>query len=254
MSKQLGRGIKRILRVTSYNCLAENSGIYARDEGKQLHTSPADTGIDMEEPSFPQDACKLGKKPPAFQAGEVSKSPVRICIDISQIAHQGTGVSSYTEKLVENLLKFDKENEYTLFFSSLRKNLKPPISNIKEINPKVKIKTFKLPPSLLDILWNRLHIFPIEWFIGEVDVLVTSDWTEPPTIKAKKMTILYDLVVYKYPEGMDKKIVETQKRKLAWVKKESEMIICISEETKKDAMAILGIEEKRLKVVYPGGL
>jgi len=48
-----------------YNCLAENPPI-RRDEGKQLHTSPADTGIDMEEPSFPQDACKLGKKTPAL--------------------------------------------------------------------------------------------------------------------------------------------------------------------------------------------
>lgn len=34
--------------------------------------------------------------------------------------------------------------------------------------------------------------------------------------------------------------------------KETDMILCISEATKKDAMEILGIEEKRLKVVYPG--
>jgi hypothetical protein len=36
------------------------------------------------------------------------------------------------------------------------------------------------------------------------------------------------------------------------VKKESAAILCISEATKKDAEKILGIEEKRLKVVYPG--
>ena len=108
-----------------------------------------------------------------------------------------------------------------------------------------------MPSNLLDILWNRLHICPIEWFIGDIDLFITSDWTEPPARKAKKVTILYDLIVYKYPQETDKKIVEVQKRKLGWVKKESEMVLCISEATKKDAMEILGIEEERLKVIYP---
>jgi len=93
---------------------------------------------------------------------------------------------------------------------------------------------------------------PIENLIGDVDVFITSDWTEPPTKRAKKMTILYDLIVYKYPQETADKIVATQKRKLAWVKKESDMILCISEATKKDASEILGINEKQLEVIYPG--
>ncbi len=182
---------------------------------------------------------------------------MRIGIDISQIAHEGTGVANYTRNLVENLLKIDRKNEYIFFFASLRRKFL--ISNFQFLNksqipnPKVKIKTFKFPPTLLDVFWNRLHIIPIEWLIGDVDIFITSDWTEPPTTKAKKATILYDLIVYKHPEETDKKIVTTQRRKLAWVKKESDIIFCISKATKKDAMEILGIEEKRLRVVYPGG-
>ena len=93
---------------------------------------------------------------------------------------------------------------------------------------------------------------PIEWLIGEVDVFISSDWTQPPTVKAKKATILYDLIVYKNPQETAKVIVDTQKRRLEWVKKECDVVLCISEATKKDAMEILGIEEKRLKVIYPG--
>ncbi|MBI4999320.1 glycosyltransferase [Candidatus Gottesmanbacteria bacterium] len=190
---------------------------------------------------------------------------MRIGIDISQIAYEGTGVANYARNLVENLLRIDKENEYILFFSSLRREIKnekwtqskiatPANGGIKIKNDNVKLKKFKFPPIFLDFLWNRLHILPIENLIGDVDVFITSDWTEPPTKKAKKATIIYDLIVYKHPEETDKRIVETQKRKLEWVKKESDLIICISEATKKDAMEILGIEEKRLKVIYPGGL
>ena len=176
---------------------------------------------------------------------------MKIGIDISQLAYEKTGVANYLGNLVSHLVKEDKENEYVLFFSSLRRNLHFSTFNFQSHN-NVSMKQFKLPPRALDLLWNKLHILPIENLIGDVDVFITSDWTEPPTKKAKKITILYDLIVYKYPQETADRIVQTQKRKLTWVKKESDMILCISEATKHDAMEILGIEEKRLVVVYPG--
>ncbi|MGH7245377.1 MAG: glycosyltransferase, partial [Candidatus Levyibacteriota bacterium] len=99
--------------------------------------------------------------------------------------------------------------------------------------------------------WNTLHIFPIEWFIGPVDVFISSDWTQPPS-RAKKATILYDLIVYKYPKETAEKIIAVQKRRLHWVKKEVDNIFCISNATKKDAREVLGIPEEKLEVIYPG--
>jgi len=178
---------------------------------------------------------------------------MKIGIDISQLAYEKTGVANIVKNLVGKMTELDKENEYVLFFSSLRKEFSLPIDGFNfHSNSNVSIKKFKFPPTVLDLLWNKLHIMPIESLIGDVDVFITSDWTEPPTKKAKKMTILYDLIVYKFPEETALKIVQTQKRKLQWVKKESAMILCISEATKKDAMKILGIEEDRLSIVYPG--
>jgi len=174
---------------------------------------------------------------------------MKIGIDISQLAYENTGVASYLRNLVNNLLKIDKENEYILFYSSFRKELK---DSIIMNNGNATLKKFKLPPSLLDLLWNKLHIIPIEWFIGYVDLFLTSDWTEPPAIKAKKATILYDLILYKYPAETASSIVATQKRKLKWACKESSLFFCISHSTKKDAMRILGIEKEKLKVIYPG--
>ena len=177
---------------------------------------------------------------------------MKIGIDISQLAYERTGVANIVKNLVERLVSIDKGNDYVLFYSSLRKPIQKLEFKIPKNNAKVTVKTFRLPPSLLTILWNKIHILPIENLIGDVDVFITSDWTEPPAKKAKKMTILYDLVVYKYPEETAAKIVTTQKRKLEWVKKETDMILCISEATKRDAIEILGIEEKRLAVIYPG--
>jgi glycosyltransferase involved in cell wall biosynthesis len=180
---------------------------------------------------------------------------MKIGIDVSQLAYENTGVANYLQKLVQNLIEIDKKNEYVLFFSSLRKKLKTSsfakASEDKQ-NSNVQVKTFKIPPTVLDILWNKLHILPIENFIGDVDIFITSDWTEPPSKKAKKATILYDLIVYKYPKETAQKIVEVQKRKLKWAKRESDMFFCISEATKKDAEEIMGISENKLEVIYPG--
>ncbi len=187
---------------------------------------------------------------------------MKIGIDISQLAYKNTGVAEYLRNLIKYLTAIDKENEYILFYSSLRRNFQFSIFNfphketnfskVSQSNHNVSIKRFKIPPTLLDFLWNKLHILPVEWLIGDVDLFITSDWTEPPSLRAKKLTILYDLIVFKYPEETDKKIISIQKRKLAWAKKESSAFLCISESTKKDAKEILGIDEKKLFVIYPG--
>ncbi len=175
---------------------------------------------------------------------------MKIGIDISQLAYPNTGVANYLWNLVKALVEENKDIEFVLFFSSLRRSIQYPVSSIQYKN--VTIRRFRIPPTILDLLWNRLHIAPIEWFVGDVDVFITSDWTEPPVRQAKKATIIYDLIVYKHPEETDKKIVQTQKRKLNWVKKESNMVFCISEASKHDAIDILGLDNEKVRVIYPG--
>ena len=173
---------------------------------------------------------------------------MRIGIDISQLAYERTGVANYLKKLVEGLALVDKQNEYILFYSSLRR----PLPRLKIKNPRFKIKAYKFPPTFLERLWNKFHRFPIENFIGDVDVFITSDWVEPPSKKAKKATILYDLISYKYPAETHPRIVEVQKRKISWARKETNLFLAISESAKQDAIDILGIEKSKIKVIYPG--
>ncbi|QQG44791.1 MAG: glycosyltransferase family 4 protein [Candidatus Roizmanbacteria bacterium] len=176
---------------------------------------------------------------------------MKIGIDISQTAYPGSGVARYTHTLISFLLKYDSNNEYVLFFSSLRGDILDDLKKMINERQNVVLKRFYLPPTILNILWNNLHIAPIEWFIGKVDILITSDWLEPPSITAKKITTIHDLVIYKFPETSSPSIVKTQKRRLNWVKKESELIMCDSEATKKDVEKILKINSQKLKVIYP---
>jgi len=105
----------------------------------------------------------------------------------------------------------------------------------------------------LETLWNRFHKVNIEKLIGKVDIFHSSDWLQPPS-QAVKITTIHDLIIYRYPESFSRRgghnIVENQKRRLNWVKKESDLILADSQSTKSDIVSFLEIPEKKVKVVY----
>ena len=179
---------------------------------------------------------------------------MKIGIDISQIAHEGTGVAAYVRNLVKELLKNDKSHEYVLFGASLRKrrSFYDYVKTLGQTASRVRLVVVPIPPTLLDILWNTLHIFPVEWFIGGVDVFWSSDWTQPPLGRAFGITTIHDLAILRFPESFDKTIVAVQKRRLERAKGSCKVFLCDSVATKNDVIKLLGIDASKTRVVYPG--
>lgn len=178
---------------------------------------------------------------------------MKIAIDISQIAYPGTGVANYTENLVRNLLKIDQVNEYFLFASSLRQKtaLEAFINSLTGLKANFKSKIFPFPQSLVEILANRLNLLSLERLVGKVDLYHSSDWIQLPC-KARKITTVHDLVVFKYPEISHPRIIAVQKRRMAKVLNECQVILADSWATKIDLLKILKADENKITVVYPG--
>lgn len=166
---------------------------------------------------------------------------MRIGIDVSQVIYE-TGVSAYTRNLVENLLKIDAENQYILFGGALRG-----LGKLKTAIGGKDVKTFPIPPTLADFIWNRLHKIPIEWLIGKVDVFHSSDWTQPPSC-AFKVTTIHDLVPLKYPKLSHPRIVAAHKMRLKHVKSEVDRIIVPSQQTKEDLVEE-GFDKDKIRVI-----
>lgn len=176
---------------------------------------------------------------------------MKIGIDISQIVYEGTGVAHYTRQLVQTLLRVDHNNKYVLFGASLRKKADFHAFIRSLADTELESKFINVPLTALDLLWNKWHFPSIEHFTGKIDAYHSSDWIEPPAC-CPKVTTIHDLIVYRYPEHMPPQIVETQKRKLGWVKKESRAIIADSESTKMDIIHYLGIAEEKIQVIHLG--
>lgn len=192
---------------------------------------------------------------------------MKIGIDISQIVYEGSGVARYVRKLVSEIIHTDSTNEYILFGSSFRQRNKfyQYINTLGASNHNVRLVVIPIPPTILVVLWNILHIIPVEWFVGNVDVFWSSDWTQPPLARARGITTVHDLIAWKYPTEthartsfvlssfqLNANIVETQKRRMYWAKRHCDMFLCDSTATRNDLVKILGIDTAKTRIVYPG--
>lgn len=175
---------------------------------------------------------------------------MKIGIDISQAVYKGTGVGRFVEGLIKAICTYDESNEWIFFFSSLRLNLKKELEQLIQ-QKGFKLLKFRFPNSLLSSLWNDLHVLNIDSFTGNLDLFITSDWVEPPS-KSKKATVIHDLSVFRFPETVDKKILETQKKRLRWVEKESSIIFTDSESTRKDVLKFFPNIKSSVFTIYPG--
>lgn len=177
---------------------------------------------------------------------------MKIAIDISQIVY-GTGVSSYTENLVESLLKIDHKNKYIIFGSSARHyNKLIDFRHKLKTHTNVQFRFLPLPISFLEFVWNRTNLFPIEKFIGEVDIFHSSDWIQPP-VKSKNtklVTTVHDMIPYIFPNSAHPKIIAVQRRRLEKVKNKVNAIITNSKTTKEDLVKFLQIPQEKVFPIY----
>jgi len=178
---------------------------------------------------------------------------MKIGIDISQIAYEGTGVAQYTSELVRNLISNDSTNSYKLigFNFGKREYLARFCNELTKINNNVTFRIFPYPEKLSTYLWNDFHHLNLSSLIGPLDVFHSSDWTQPP-ICAKTITTIHDMIVYRYPETSHPYIVKTQKKRLSLVKRECNHVIADSKATKTDIIDYLQIHGSNISVVYPG--
>jgi len=179
---------------------------------------------------------------------------MRIGIDISQVVYEGTGVGKYIRELMPRIIQSAPQHHFILFAGTLRqkKRILTFVHSIQKIASNVEVVIVPLPPTVLDFLWNTLHMLPIEWFIGKIDVFWSSDWTQPPLNHALGVTTIHDVSFLHFPETFHASILTTQKRRLAQVKKECSFILADSEATKKDIVRFLHIPQEKISVVYPG--
>ncbi|PJE61355.1 hypothetical protein COU87_05035 [Candidatus Roizmanbacteria bacterium CG10_big_fil_rev_8_21_14_0_10_39_12] len=181
---------------------------------------------------------------------------MKIGVDISQIAHKGTGVARFTEGLVRTILiQKDTTHEWVFFYSSFRQKIDSTLRQ-KITNSPHSLHSFPFPPSFLSYVSNNFRGFTQlvthnSKLLTDLDWFITSDWIEYP-LSIKKTTIIHDLIFVRHPETVHSKIIRAQQKRLQYISKESEIIFTDSKSTAQDLQEEYKIPADKIVLNYPG--
>ncbi len=173
-----------------------------------------------------------------------------IAFDVSSyIKSIKTGISYYSSELIKSLLKIDKSNYYKLFaflwndYGNAFDSLQNPTSNSRIIQK-------RFPQFFLRFLWSRMKI-PLEFFVGKYDVYHATEHIIPYTEKGKLVCTVHDIISYFHPEWFPEFMNKKTKHYLNALRR-CNLLIAISENTKKDLIRFSDLPSEKIEVIYPG--
>lgn len=161
------------------------------------------------------------------------------------IGKKVTGIGRNLICLLDNA---KDENEYIIYTNYDMKD------SLAFSNPNVKVKTYNVSKdsSLKNLLWTTF-IFPFKVLKEKADKALIPNFTLLLLKFKPTIVIMHDLIEFNVPDKFSKKKM-FYRTKLAdpITAKIANHIITVSENSKRDIMKFLGINENKITVVYNG--
>jgi len=175
---------------------------------------------------------------------------MKIGFDAKRAYHNYTGLGNYSRDLIQSLLAYYPNNQYHLYSPKNSNNARLKFiknhNNISEYFPKTKwYKLFKG-------LWRSIYLEKL-LIQDELDIYHGLSNEIPKRIKGSKVksiVTIHDLIFRRYPntyKSIDRKIYD---KKFKYAALNSDKIIAISEQTKRDIVEFYNVSPSKIEVIY----
>ncbi len=171
---------------------------------------------------------------------------MRILIDATPLLLRSAGVKNYTYYWIQNLWQ-QARNEQILTL--------PPFSKLGPLDHERSIVGPARTYTHLGRVFasNVLAWLPIlQWSMPKADVFHVSNQIRFPPRGIKLTATIYDLTVRLMPELHTAANIKADESLAKNVLGRADRLIAISENTRQDAVRLLGLREDRIDVIYPG--
>ena len=183
----------------------------------------------------------------------------RIGIDYTSAAHQGAGIGRLTRGVVRALAEIDRENQYTLLVQGRELPYPPavpdprnaasgiPHANFREVRTRISERWWNR-------IWHRLRLpLPVEWVTGPLDLFHSPDFTLPPVRPGTRTIVtVHDLSYLRLPHCFEPTLREYLETHVARAVRRADHVLADSHSTRRDAIELLRVPEKRVSVLYAG--
>ncbi len=203
---------------------------------------------------------------------------VRIGIDVTELYIVKAGIFYHRVNLLKNILEYGGQHEFVLVdYAPVRGERSLPIDIRAWESEGVRVVEITGPRQRKLIEWKRLDFFggrftaqridavldrPWKWFISgmtrrelnatlaELDVLHVSEVCQVAPRAAKVIATVHDASPILFPETHTPDNRARFEKKMRYVQKHADIVIAVSEHTKRDLIRVFGIPEDRIRVVY----
>lgn len=157
------------------------------------------------------------------------------------------GALTYVRKLIENLARIDKENEYFLFVAPWNQEL----FQVKKRNFRQIICNVPLKALPLRILYEQT-VLPILLWKNKIDVFHSVASVSPFLLFCPSVLTLHDVIPFIFPQLTP--LIFRCYWNIAYKisARRAQLIIAVSHSAKKDLIKFLDITGKKITVIYHG--
>ena len=171
---------------------------------------------------------------------------MNIGFDAKRAFSNRSGLGNYSRSTIEILMKYFPKNDYFLYTPNDNSDLFLNINNAKIIKPsnffQKSLKSYWRSFTVSKLIKNN-----------KLDIYHGLSNELPQNIHktgVKSLVTIHDLIFIRYPElynAFDRKIYN---KKTKYACQNADTVIAISEQTKSDLVNYLGVDEKKIEIVY----
>lgn len=170
---------------------------------------------------------------------------MRILIDATPVLLRSAGVKTYTYHWIQHLWHH-AGNEQILTF--------PRLDQLAALNHEASMLGPARTYSQLALVYlANLQSLPLlNWMTPKVDVFHASNMVRNPPLKAKLTATIHDLTSRLMPELHTPANIQADEGFAQKVLKRANGLIAVSENTRQDAVRLLGLDPERIHVIHSG--
>lgn len=172
---------------------------------------------------------------------------MRIALDLQPCWGQLTGIGYQTYELARRLVPSESLQFQGNIFNFIGRHDN---RALYDAIPFPVMENKLMPYGVYRRLWQVIPV-GYETFFGEADVFHFFNFIVPPRIRGKVITTVHDMTHIRFPETVDKRNLRRVRRGLDYSIARSGIVMTNSEFSKGEIMALCGVPEEKMRVVYP---
>lgn len=176
----------------------------------------------------------------------------RIGVDVTSALTQGGGIGRYTRELFHAVAAAPGDFDFQLFSAKL---IKPPaVPDALPKGPRMRYRALPISEPWLYRIWYRARLpLPVQLATGKLDLFHSPDFVLPPVWGGiPTLLTVHDLSFVHFPHVYPRPLVQYLNQIVPWSVKRASHILADSVATKEDLLAIWGVPDEKVTVLYSG--